>query len=339
MTEQSSDGTEPLIQHWDGVTWTVVEPADPGSRQASLSAVAAVGPEDVWAAGDGHLIGPPLVEHWDGERWSRVPIPPLAPGLSPGTGDLAAIEPISPTDVWALGYYWANDPVEGRTTSRDSFLHWDGRSWEVVPSPRDESTDGMSAMQDVSAVATDDVWAVGSRVDGFSEVGTAGGALVEHWDGQSWKLVEAPPGETPLTRVAALANDDVWAVRGGEFRAVGYYGFGPAEVVHWDGTSWTTSLTLSGQDESELTEITDITAVGPTDVWVVGIKEGRPLILRWNGREWKEPDSVDPSSFPRSYAWLSSVSHTDDGTVVAFGGQSGAELPAENRMWFRCGAD
>ena len=59
----------------------------------------------------------------------------------------------------------------------------------------------------VSAVATDDVWAVGLR--GL-------GTLAIHWDGTAWTIVPTPTPEgiADLAAVVALATDDVWAVGG-----------------------------------------------------------------------------------------------------------------------------
>src|SRR6516162_7995407 len=61
--------------HWDGSTWTAISPA--GSA-VSLSGVAAVATNDVWAVGNapaGTGFYSAVTEHWDGSAWSIVPAP------------------------------------------------------------------------------------------------------------------------------------------------------------------------------------------------------------------------------------------------------------------------
>src|SRR5436305_734517 len=69
----------PLVEHWDGSTWQVVD--GPNARGGSLDGVAAVTADVIWAVGiqdlpSGQLT---LFEHWDGTRWSRVPAPAPTP--------------------------------------------------------------------------------------------------------------------------------------------------------------------------------------------------------------------------------------------------------------------
>jgi hypothetical protein len=118
---------------------------------------------------------------------------------------------------------------------------------------------------DVSGVASDDVWAVGS----------AGGlSLAEHWDGQAWSVVPVPAGVS-LASVVAIASDDVWAVGGA----------GPV-IVHWDGTAWSV---VPGPPVAG--SFADVSALGPSDVWAAGSmvdENGHlvPLMEHWDGSSW-----------------------------------------------------
>src|ERR1041385_9071532 len=124
-----------LIEHWNGISWSVVPSADAvsGSGAAALAAVAAAGPNDVWAAGETCDLGPPetcssLFEHWDGTQWTVVPSSHAAP-LGPTNGHLCddstrcpysvSMSVLSDTDVWAV--------YGGRASV---VMHWDGRSGE-----------------------------------------------------------------------------------------------------------------------------------------------------------------------------------------------------------------
>src|SRR5262245_63655047 len=64
-----------LVEHWDGVTWTVVSSPSPGPLYSFLDDVVALSPTDAWAVGVQSGVGTTrtLVERWDGTSWSVVP--------------------------------------------------------------------------------------------------------------------------------------------------------------------------------------------------------------------------------------------------------------------------
>jgi hypothetical protein len=129
----------------------------------------------------------------------------------------------------------------------------------------------------VSAVAPDDIWAVGGNAP----------TLTEHWDGTRWSVVPGPNvGTLPtaLLQVAAVAHNDVWAA--------GYYfdatDTGRTLIAHWNGVEW--SIVPSPDPGEDFLE--DIVAVGPRDVWAVGNTNSiNTLVLHWDGSRW----TVSPS--------------------------------------------
>ncbi|HJQ73283.1 MAG TPA: hypothetical protein VJ814_00235 [Gaiellaceae bacterium] len=202
-----------LVLHWDGRKWTRVP--SPNPRTASTSAVemqdvvtsvAAASPQDVWAVGAyfyrsaKHHTDHTLVLHWHGHRWLTVPSPspggPAKPSVLTGVTAAAG-------DVWAVGRYSLNKK------QLPLFERWDGARWRVVPSP---GTTGSRERRDAfsaGALASDDVWAVGTDASG-----TGTQPLVERWDGSAWSVVPTPPTSTDdsLASVAVLSPSDVWAV-------------------------------------------------------------------------------------------------------------------------------
>jgi hypothetical protein len=63
-------GSQPIVEHWNGSTWRVFASPVIADQQASLYAVAATGPSNVWAVGgDG---GVDFAEHYDGSKWTAV---------------------------------------------------------------------------------------------------------------------------------------------------------------------------------------------------------------------------------------------------------------------------
>jgi hypothetical protein len=80
--------------------------------------------------------------------------------------------------------------------------------------------------------------------------------------------------------VFAVASDDVWAVGGNV-------------VIHWDGQRWR-SVRTPPPGAGEIDQYEDVSASGPTDVWVAGrrvIPSGEhvtfaPVVLHWDGSSW-----------------------------------------------------
>jgi hypothetical protein len=159
----------------------VVEPGRAtGQGRSTLFDIEATAPDDLWAVG--YLHNNPLIVHFDGRRWTRSD--------TEVDGEVAAVEPVTPTDVWAVGA-----PIQ----------RFDGSAWaesaEVV-------SDG--ELLGVAAVGPSDVWAVGLREAG--EGNTA--SIVMRFDGQAWTFVDGPrvPGSDVLRDVDALADGTILAV-------------------------------------------------------------------------------------------------------------------------------
>ncbi len=65
-----------LIEHWNGTKWSIVPGAPTKALYTSLSDVAVLSSNNIWAVGDtGVYEGTTFTEHWDGSTWSMVPSP------------------------------------------------------------------------------------------------------------------------------------------------------------------------------------------------------------------------------------------------------------------------
>ena len=144
-----------LIEHWDGTTWSIV-PSPNFSDVNALYQIAAISASDIWAVGTASISA--LIEHWDGTSWSIVSSP------SPGSGVkyLNGVTAISSTNVWAGGAAQTGSNGEVQTLIE----HWDGTSWNVVPSPNSEPSvnDILNAVVRVPRTSSQ-IWAVGSYTD------------------------------------------------------------------------------------------------------------------------------------------------------------------------------
>ncbi len=152
-------------------------------------------------------------------------------------------------------------------------MRWNGSSFEHIPTPRVNTSTAPSSfgtgdgLRAISALAADDIWAVGAAGDGDPILTDS---QILHWDGDDW---EHRPGPVvgvwhSLDAVVAIAPDDVWA--GGEyFDGSGYHGL----AMHWDGSNWT-QVPVPGT-------VFDFHAFASDDVLAVGAG-----IMRWDGERW-----------------------------------------------------
>jgi hypothetical protein len=159
------------------------------------------------------------------------------------------------------------------------------RSWRIEKTPRLSSLHPRlgslnAVLQGVEVISPRDVWAVGRRDyvgrDGF----IASTKLVLHWNGQGWRVVDAPGTARALNAVSAVSGRDVWAVG-----PVGTLG-GGSVVLHWDGRRWAHTY-LRGFDK----ELQDVSARTSDDVWAVGSVNqtpANPLVAHWDGKRWGE---------------------------------------------------
>ncbi|HTS35504.1 MAG TPA: hypothetical protein VMH04_07535 [Candidatus Solibacter sp.] len=198
------------IQHFNGTTWTVVSSPHVAAGE-TLNSLKAVSASNIFAVGatrDNLNNQVPFVEHFDGSAWKVVQVPHVS------GGELFDIAVVSSSDIWAVG----------ATSSAAVTLHFNGQQWRRFAAP-------VAALFGVTAISTNNVWAVGDTLPT--------GAIVEHWDGNSWKLVTSPNtgNVSNLVSVSAISATDIWATGCSLCGDVG--GNLPALVEHWDGTSWT----------------------------------------------------------------------------------------------------
>jgi hypothetical protein len=152
--------------------------------------------------------------------------------------------------VWAIGNQ-GNDGYGG--TVAGVVLHWNGVAWTTVDVPGSGSDTMFSVpnLQDVIALAPNDVWIVGAAFHRglFRFV-----PYSLHWNGTTWQrafLGAAPNDGRGFTGVAAPSAGRVYAVG--------------SVTARWTGTAWVQEATVPGL-------LNDATAIGPSTVWGVGYR-------------------------------------------------------------------
>ncbi len=206
----------------------------------------------------------------------------ISPNIGGGAAinnQLVGVDAVSANDVWAVG--WAQNQNGPSYAKQTLIEHFDGNLWSIVQSPN-RSADIESVLHSVSALAPNDVWAVGSSNSGSLPSRT----LIQHWDGARWNIVPSPSPDSQINElrgVAALSANNVWAVgyRGGTRNAT------PIEtlMLHWNGTSW--SQMPSPNVAGGANQLFGITALASNDIWAVGGAGSSPLTLHWDGSTWR----------------------------------------------------
>ncbi len=168
-----------LIEHWNGSGWSIVNSPNPGSGEDFLMGLAVISASDVWAVGSYEInSGPifPLTEHWNGSHWSVVKSPARST-----YSELNSVSEVTTSDIWAVGDYYSNG-------SRPQTLieHWNGSTWSIVNSPN-PSGPVANSLLGVATISAQDVWSVGKSSHSFY----SSNALIEHWDGSKWSIVNS----------------------------------------------------------------------------------------------------------------------------------------------------
>ena len=317
----------PLFEHWDGRRWAYSAGASLGGRQAWLTGVAALASDNVWAVGYFDSVGPvppvPLIEHWNGRSWSLQPTHALTRLKTRLPQTLTSVAALPPDDVWVLGTPGSN--------SSDVYLHWNGTSWKLFRGPNIGPHFGSAAMQVIATDHRGGLWAAGGWMRGYGEAGVPGGGTVERWDGRRWEVSRQAMWRKPLSIVAPVAPDDVWAITGGSFTTAGSYGISPVQVLHWNGSSWKVELSL-GEASSVIP--TGLAAVSADDAYVTGYyaTTQHPFIKHWDGTRWRNVP-IGPAGHIQRLGSVG-LTVTSDGSVAAL--DTEGMTARANFVWLRC---
>jgi hypothetical protein len=292
------------LGHWDGAGWTIVPFPTPMPAHATalpdFVALAAGGPNDVWAAGTWvDMAGNVqiLVEHWDGSAWAIVGQWLDAPGAPHTGGTLNYLHDVAvagPGEAWAVGYSASGiSPIVRHCTTA-------GCTWQTNGIPF-----GME-LRGVAVAGADDVWAVGTLP--FS----AASGIVR-WNGAGWTPVPAPDIGR-LNDVVAVGANAAWAV-------------GENGILSWDGTAWTVAVSQAGRPRFGLA------ATSATDVWAVGALGGLSRIEHTTGPQ-RFQDVPPTQPFHAFIGWMVCRGYISGYTC---GGPGEPCVPPEDLPYFRPG--
>lgn len=253
--------------------------------------------------------------------WKFVP----SPSPAAGTSTLSAVGALSSSDAWAAGIQFTTAEINGiqYDVTKTLTMHWNGVAWSIVPSPNPSTLPEQNILRSVAAIASDDVWAVGSHNDTEGTGGPVAQTMTLHWNGSVWSVVPSPliviaslSGGSSFDAVSALASNDVWAVG---LKAMSSPGPDEAPLVaRWDGSTW--NQIAAPYVGNRINRLQGVSARTTSDVWAVGTWRSASttfhiLIEHWNGSAW----SISPAPDPGNNDQLLAVEALSTGNVWAVG--------------------
>ena len=208
-----------------------------------------------------------MAEHFDGTRWTEYPLPNV--GLNENS--LLGVSELSNGHAWAVGYF-----VNASYQQQTLIEFYNGTVWSVVPSPNPGARQNI--LYGVTALADNDVWAVGTQKDGNDLFHT----LTAHWNGSLWTVVPAIDAGAGGNQFYAVTN------AGGTVYATGQKSGSafPSQILveQWTGKAWSvvttpndatasplplglagaaSSVSVVGDIENSLSPYTTLVAAGP----------------------------------------------------------------------------
>jgi hypothetical protein len=201
----------PLLEHWDGTSWSVVRVPGPSKQDGILTSVTSSPGQGVWAAGQLAESAPDrqIVLHLDGKSWKVV----HEPGVTTPGGAVASAYPEG-IAVTAAGPWVAGNDRTG-DTGFDTLVEAPGTGGKLHELPTPNPTVQDNYLWGIAPVSGGHAWAVGYSLP--PATGNAASLIQYGSAAGGWRTVPSPNpgtanGNTVLYAVLAFSPADVWAV-------------------------------------------------------------------------------------------------------------------------------
>jgi hypothetical protein len=235
------------------------------------------------------------------QAWEQVP----SPDQSETRNMLRGISGTSSMDVWTVGEFESN-----AGDLNNLIMHWNGSDWQIYPGT--DLGDSYNDLWDVSAIASNDVWAAGT----YNVPGNSRSQLL-HWNGSGWTHTSLPDiqGGSFLFSIDAISANDIWAVGGQAGSPTD-----PPYAIHYNGSSWTEFPAANPGTYGNRFYAVD--GIASNDVWAVGRQSNsygdfHAMAQHWNGSNWT--NSTLPTNVLTPIGDLESVTMIASDDVWALG--------------------
>jgi hypothetical protein len=211
---------------------------------------------------------------------------------------------------------------------------WDGSSWNQLGSAIDGefADDYFGYWVGAVAISGDGTTIAGGSYGNDDAAVNAGHVRVFRWNGSSWNQlgsdIDGVAAKDSLGISISLSDDGTIVAIGAGWSDITSNGKGHACIYQWDGTTWNqlgSNLLGEGADNRDYGYSVSLSSNGT--IVAVGDRayngnEGEVRILQWDGTSWNQLGSSLFGGTIGSPTGLfgASVSLTDDGTMLAIGG-------------------
>jgi hypothetical protein len=311
--------------------WQIIPSTSVGGASNQLYGVAAIAHNDVWAVGTSlgsSYQHQSLIEHWNGSSWRSVSTPDSK--FNPTLKAVAAIPDTH--EVWAVG-----TQVSTSNGSQTLIERWNGKVWQIIPSPLFDATYGPSGgtniLNSVVAISKNNAWATGMYYNNQEQTQKE---LIEHWNGKHWRIVPTTTisgvNTSLLNAVTACSANNVWVVG----QSVGTAGENTL-VEHWNGHTWQIIPAKNPGDAANA--LYGVTCIpGTNKLWTVGNylqnSQGnyQTLTERWNGKVWQVIASPSIGTFGSNLLSVTALS-ANNAWAVGSGNDQGLIEQWNGRSW------
>ena len=262
--DPNSEVVRQLAYRLDGTTWTNTSTPALGDRDY-LTGVACASETRCFAVGVQAYPSLGFVERWDGTAWSPVSLPPSGSAES----SLRAVNCLPGAGCTAVGGAWTSGE-----SARTLVYAEHGTTWDATRG--DPAIGGV--LEGVDCASSASCVAVGSwRL-----------ALIERWDGSTWRVSSGMLG------VSQSALDAVDCPGASTCFAVGLTSTlaGTRSLVErWDGSAWAKQTSPNAPGGWD-TSLVAVSCPGVDRCFAVGSGRGGtephhvPVILSWDGVAW-----------------------------------------------------
>jgi hypothetical protein len=217
-------------------------------------------------------------------------------------GALSGVAAASASNAWAVGYTGTG------LSPKVLMLHWNGKGWSRVTSPK--VLTGTGTLSAITVVSAKDAWAVGSTGNYTDQH-----VLILHWNGKAWSEVTSPAPLADGALAAVTAN-----AKGGW--AVGSYTTGPSVpqtsplIYKLTGTKWARVDPKFGTGSG--VALNGVATTSAKTTFATGLYTGMITgeLARWNGSSWGFVASWPESG---TYHWLNAIAAGPHGNAFALG--------------------
>lgn len=270
-----------VIQRFNGTAWKKVKAPAPLFR--TLVDLDALSPKKIWGVGFDNNDGSQktLIERWNGKKWKVVPSPNRTK-----FNVLNSVDAITAKDIWAAGSY-----NYGQGEMGGMMLHYNGKKWTEVATPAPEFS--LETLNEVVALGSDDVYALGWRSGLFQGEVQESMPLVIHWDGSSWTRIEMDAGPSFAAATSTSAGT-LWGV-GWRQPPVPF----ETLAMTFDESVWSETETPNRDPETKANSFSAVAVLGE-EVWAGGATyddaQGTTLLAHWDGAAWTLEQSPNPGT-------------------------------------------